>query len=118
MPSPGPAGGVGKTPWRPEGVAGRLRSATVEPMHSLFRARVEGELLKKAETVAKGLGLTSQDLLRMTLAAVVRCQGIPAGLTTLATPETKTAPKPEAGGRSKDPEGVSRGTNSGGHPTR
>ena len=54
----------------------------------------------------------------MTLAAVVRCQGIPAGLTTLTTPETKTAPKPEAGGRSKDPEAVSRGTNSGGHPTR
>lgn len=87
-------------------------------MHSLFRARVEGELLKKAETVANRLGLTSQDLLRMTLAAVVRCQGIPAGLTTLTTPETKTAPKPEAGGRSKDPEAVSRGTNSGGHPTR
>jgi antitoxin component of RelBE/YafQ-DinJ toxin-antitoxin module len=94
-----------------------LRSATVEPMHSLFRARVEGELLKKAETVAKGLGLTSQDLLRMTLAAVVRCQGIPAGLTTL-TPEIKTAPKPEAGGRSKEPEAVNRDASSGGRPTR
>lgn len=117
MPSPGPAGGACNGRSLDEGVAGGLRSATFEPMHSLFRARVEGELLKKAETVAKGLGLTSQDLLRMTLAAVVRCQGIPAGLTTLA-PETKTAPKPEAGGRSKDPEAVSRGTNSGGHPTR
>lgn len=95
-----------------------LRSATVEPMHSLFRARVEGELLRKAETVARSLGLTSQDLLRMTLAAVVRCQGIPAGLTTLATPETKTAPKPEAGGRSKEPEAVSRDSSSGGRPTR
>ena len=95
-----------------------LRSATVEPMHSLFRARVEGELLRKAETVARSLGLTSQDLLRMTLAAVVRCQGIPAGLTTLATPETKTAPKPEAGGRSKEPEAVSRDASSGGRPTR
>jgi len=94
-----------------------LRSATVEPMHSLFRARVEGELLKKAETVAKGLGLTSQDLLRMTLAAVVRCQGIPAGLTTL-TPETKTAPKPEAGGRSKEPESVNRDSSSGARPKR
>lgn len=118
MPSPGPAGGGCNAQSFDEGVADRLRSATFEPMHSLFRARVEGELLRKAETVAKGLGLTSQDLLRMTLAAVVRCQGIPAGLTTLTTPETKTAPKPEAGGRSKEPEAVNRGTNSGVHPTR
>lgn len=118
MPSLGPAGGGCNAQSFDEGVADRLRSATVEPMHSLFRARVEGELLKKAETVANRLGLTSQDLLRMTLAAVVRCQGIPDGLTTLATPETKTAPKPEAGGRSKDPDAVSRGTNSGVHPTR
>jgi addiction module RelB/DinJ family antitoxin len=59
-------------------------------MTTQVRVRVSRELVAKAERVANGIGLDLGDLVKMALAAVVRENGIPAGM---ATPRKQTAPE-------------------------
>lgn len=54
-----------------------------------LRVRVPGELHRKAESIAQGIGLDVGDLVKMALAAVVRENGIP---PSMATPRKQTAP--------------------------
>ena len=59
-------------------------------MTTQVRVRVSRELVAKAERVMNGIGLDVGDLVKMALAAVVRENGIPAGM---GTPKKQTAPE-------------------------
>jgi len=59
-------------------------------MTTQVRVRVSRELVAKAERVMHGIGLDVGDLVKMALAAVVRENGIPAGMST---PRKQTAPE-------------------------